>query len=747
MTSGNLSGMHFTAKNNPEHFKSCLQELSYSPWQNMNIKTFEKNYNGIQNSIKDSGLFELSQLFELYLITKSLLDRNRPSWVDPFIFGNINIEQYLGINAEQLAGSSWQVVPVLLAEDNSAHIRLFIVGRLTCEPDPGLIPAWAESLFDQDFLESASTALELTIGQPANQTINSTVGHFMFYPLTLANKQVQFKGRSGSLALALGFKCLLEGMPPISNKVICTGVVQANGVIRKVGGLDAKYEIFHGPNAYNCLLYPASNRLNAPDNNPDNKKINIPVKTFDQAWMFSSLYTEAHQNKLFLLTKILDDPKYFTDNLKNLPGEWVSWINQEKKAGNILYNIVHDPALLIAFTEKFESIVEHYGIDQAAAISKLMTDSMLEHIDTAAPMSALRWYTSNLSLANHLGEVKQSLAWENRGMALVDQVKKRDITLVATFFNHCLVASHDRFEFTPDLPNTLKEILESLQTEYRNKCNSGCTMHPILGKLYGTLMQHYAFCGPEYILKSEDYSEKALAALGVNLDDEHKPDWMRQYSYLTYARLDARDFAGAAKSLDQYLEMSETDSWFSINATDGIDPTPPINSSKKAKEALSFLDKLSCWELGLVCRFFAQVKDHPFRQTVYEQMVSLNHKIETRHPWQLYTYNLGRIALDLGDKKNARHLLEESRRICLSSKSGPTIRVMALLPLSLLDDLYEQTRNNEFCKIMDQSKKEILEASRQLDSSHFAFLQEISFENALVKVKEKPGSIFPFSYR
>jgi len=746
MTSGNLSGMHFTARNNPEHFKSCLQELSYSPWQNMNSEAFEKKYNGIQSFIRESEFLELSQLFELYLITKLLLDRNRPSWVDPFIFSNIKIEQYLGINAEQLAGSSWQVVPVLLAEDNSAHIRLFILGRLTCKTDPGLIPAWAESLFDHDFLESARTALELTIGQPTNQAINPTLGHFMLYPLTLANNQVQFKGRSGSLALALGFKRLLEGMPPMSNKVICTGVVQADGQIGKVGGLGNKYETFHSPNAYNCLLYPVSNRLNGSNNNSDEKKDSLPVKTFDQAWMFASLYTEAHQDKLFLLTKILD-PKYFTDILKNLPGEWLSWISQEKKAEKILHHIVHDSDLLIAFTEKFESIVENYGIDQAAAISQLMTNSMLDYIDTVAPMSALRWYTSNLSLANHQGKVAQALTWKNRGMALVDQVKQLDIKLVATFFNHCLVASHDRFEFTPDIPDTLEEILKFLQTEYQNNCNVGCTIHPVLGKLYGTLMQHYAFCGPEYILKSEAYSEKALAALGVDMDVEHKGDWMRQYSYLTYARLDAKDFAGAAKSLDQYLEITEIDSCFSINPTDVIDPTPPANSSKKPKKALSFLDKFTCWELALICRFFAQVKDHPLRRSVYEQMLSSNYKIEISNPWQLYTYNLGKIALDLGDEENARHLLEKSCRICLSSKSGPTIRVMALLPLSLLGDLYKQAGNNEFCKIMDQSKKDILAVSRQLDVNHFAFLQEMSFKKALVKVRENPGSVFPFSDR
>jgi len=746
MTSGNLSGMHFTARNNPEHFKSCLQELSYSPWQNMNSEAFEKKYNGIQRVIRESEFFELSQLFELYLITKLLLDQNRPSWVDPFIFSNIKIEQYLGINAEQLAGSSWQVVPVLLAQDNSAHIRLFILGRLSCKTDPGLIPPWAESLFDQDFLESARTALELTIAQHTNQANISSAGHFMFYPLTLANNQVQFKGRSGSLALALGFKGLLKGMPPMSNKVICTGVVQADGQIGKVGGLGNKYETFHSPNAYNCLLYPVSNRLNASYNKPGEKKITLPVKTFDQAWMFASIYTEAHQNKLFLLTKILD-PKYFTDNLKNLPGEWLSWISQEKKADNILRHIVNEPDLLIAFTEKFESIVENYGIGQAAAISQLMTDSMLDYMDTAAPMSALRWYTSNLSLANHQGEVNQALAWKKRGMALVDQVKQRDITLVVTFFNHCLVASHDRFEFTPELPETLEGILKFLQIEYQNNCNAGCTRHTVLGKLYGTLMQHYAFCGPEYIRESEAYSEKALTALGEDLDGEHKGDWMRQYSYLTYARLDAKDFAGAAKSLDQYLEISEIDFCFSINPTDVIDPTPPTNFSKKPKKDLSFLDKLSCWELALICRFFAQVKDHPLRRKVYEQMVSSNYKIEISHPWQIYTYNLGKIALDLGDEENARHLLEKSRRICLSSNSGPTIRVMALLSLSLLADLYEQTDNKDLCKIMDQSKKEIFEAARQLDASHFAFLQEMSFEKALVKVRENPGSVFPFSYR
>ena len=332
-------------------------------------------------------------------------------------------------------------------------------------------------------------------------------------------------------------------------------------------------------------------------------------------------------------------------------------------------------------------------------------------------------------------------------MALVDRVKRLDIKLVATFFNHCLVASHNRFEFSPDLPDILEQILKFLQTEYQNQCNFDCTIHPVLGKLYGTLMQHYAFCGPEHIRKSEAYSKKALAALGAKKDNENKADWMRQYSYLTYARLDAGNFSGASKSLAQYLEMTEADVLFSIPSTDLINPAPHINYSEKPGKRLSFVDKLSCWELALVCRFFAQVKDHPFRNPLYEQMLSLNYKIETCHPWQLYTYNLGRIALDLGDEENARHLLEKSRSICLSSTSGPTIRVMALLPLSLMADLYEQTSNKEFCKIMDQSQKKVLEASRQLDGNHFAFLQEMSFENALVKVRENPGGVFPFSYR
>ena len=60
----------------------------------------------------------------------------------------------------------------------------------------------------------------------------------------------------------------------------------------------------------------------------------------------------------------------------------------------------------------------------------------------------------------------------------------------------------------------MKEILEFLQARYRIECDFGCTVNLVLGKLYGTLMQHYAFCGPKYIRESTAYAQKSLTALG-----------------------------------------------------------------------------------------------------------------------------------------------------------------------------------------------------------------------------------------
>ena len=721
MKTGNLSSLHFVAKNNPRYFKSCLLALPRSPWQGLDAGAFENLYHGIHAAIGEPGL---SRFFNLYLISAFLMDQDPPPWVKSLISSRINIENDLGISADQFATSTWQSVPVLLAGENHAHIRTFMVGRLTCGPDPGLVPQWAHPLFDPKALESARTALDFVTSHSAGQTMTSDQGHFIFYPLTPANSnQVQFKGGSASLALALGFKSLLKGTP-ISNKLICTGVVTGNGRIKWVGSLGKKYSIFERNRALSCLLYPVSNRIN------DQDKRCIPVETFDQAWMIAHLYSEKHQNKLFLLTRILDNPKYFVDHLTTLPWEWVSWINQEKKALGLLHSIVEDPGLLKTFTKKFESIVENGFTDQAAAISELITDSMLNRIDRKTPLSALRWYTANLSLANHLGQVKHPLEWEQRGMALADRVRHLDSDLVATFFNHCLVTSHNRFHFTPALPLSLERTLSFLQARYKNECNFGCTINLVLGRLYGTLMQHYAFCGPGYIQESEAYGKKALTALGADLDFENKEEWIRQYCYLTYARLDAGNITGAQKSLEQYLEIKKTDP---LTRSAGLPFSP---------------DKLSCWQLALVCRFFAQVKDHPLGQAVYDQILSMiDVMVEPAHPWQLCTYNLGRMALDSGDEKNARLLLKKSLEICLSKKSGPTIQVMALLPLSLLADLYEHTNSKDDNQIMEQAKQKILTASSQLNGPHFAFLQETSFETALVRVRKTPGAVFPFSYR
>jgi len=73
---------------------------------------------------------------------------------------------------------------------------------------------------------------------------------------------------------------------------------------------------------------------------------------------------------------------------------------------------------------------------------------------------------------------------------------------------------------------------------------------------------------------------------------------------------------------------------------------------------------------------------------------------------------------------------------------------MALLPLSLLSALYEETGKGNFDTIINhQEQKNIVSASKQLDASHFAFLQTCSFENALGKIREHPETVFPFSYR
>ena len=259
-----------------------------------------------------------------------------------------------------------------------------------------------------------------------------------------------------------------------------------------------------------------------------------------------------------------------------------------------------------------------------------------------------------------------------------------------------------------------------LERRFEVECTAGCQVNSTLGALYGSMAQNFGFCGPRFIdqtLRCADLAEKCFAE-GRFL--EYREESLRPFSYATYALLDAGDVEKVTEVLCSYLDLDSLE--LVPEACEGFSP----------------------WGHAIVARFFAE-SEHPGMASRYlvDALRMKQGLVKPVHPWQLWLYNLGRIALALGRKQDAKNLFDESFELCLSQEHGPTVHLMALLPLAGLDFLGECDR------VRANLVGNRLRAEAQtLNPKHFRLLvEEPDLKKILSRLREKPGALFPFSYR
>jgi hypothetical protein len=111
------------------------------------------------------------------------------------------------------------------------------------------------------------------------------------------------------------------------------------------------------------------------------------------------------------------------------------------------------------------------------------------------------------------------------------------------------------------------------------------------------------------------------------------------------------------------------------------------------------------------------------------------------HPWQLWAFNLGCIALRSRHTPMAEQLFRESLRICRLPGLGPTVRLMSLLPLAGLCSLGRLPSD------LPMIEDEIRKAARTIEHSGFTALLQQPLRCALDSVWREPETFFPFTYR
>jgi hypothetical protein len=239
-----------------------------------------------------------------------------------------------------------------------------------------------------------------------------------------------------------------------------------------------------------------------------------------------------------------------------------------------------------------------------------------------------------------------------------------------------------------------------------------------LGELHGTIAQNFGFCGPRYLELAFAHSAKSIDAFGRGEVPERFEDFLRQYGYMVYAFLDAGQTERALKTFGAF---TGTRDWQEVLL--------------KARSG-----KFSRWQHAALARLLAH-SDHGGVSDLYlgEFRDFQKAGLEEKHPWQLWAWNMGVLAVHKRLPSTALKMFTESLRLC--RKFGPTVRVMALLPLSGLRLMEALPADLPAVEI------EVREAAEMLNPDHFQAVLENRFERVLEAVWWKPEVFFPFTYR
>lgn len=706
----NLSFLSSLFQINPEIAADYLYEVHPNRWAGLSEPAFCEAY---ETLLRRLAFREgMAALLWLHLIGHFLIHADRlPRWAGAFLQTRAPGETAFAVSIQKMQMGRWSAVAIWLVIDGRAHRRFFLIGRGPWPETGALIPEWAVSLFDaparQAMADAVSASLE--IGGSALDNGES----FLIFPILPPDTRVHVTGRSHGLAVALACAAL-RGKAPLADTIAASGDVEKGGRLRKVRHLMEKSALA-SRFGYHGFICPAEGHVAAGEYPMEM----LPAATLEDAVMLNALFEPGKGERLQLFKAMLGSPVRFVDNCLNVPGRWLAWMRDQKKDLALRNAASTDPELFKELLHQFQKSLE---TDHPACrfFAALFNPDDLRRLPVTHQVEGFKWAVLALATANHAGQLSPAGQWTAFAEEQKPDIQKFHSGEVVNFLNHLFIdIYHNRFSFPAALPFVITDILHRLESIHLAQCSGlGCVTHMELGALYGTIGQHYAFQGPNHLQTALGFFEKARNALG-DPSPGLSSDWRRQYAYEAYAYLDAGKWEPAAIALKRYLMIS---GW---------------------EELTGIVSHLEKYAHALLARFVADTGDPAVtRCYVADALNRCPHEGQAGHPWQLWSYNMGRVLVALGEPDRAELFFRESLCRCMAPDVGPTIQVMALLPLSGLESLNRLSRRD-----LENRERDVRKAMDPLDAGHFAALKVMDFRRMIQSVSRSPERWFPFAYR
>lgn len=688
-----------------------LMNPDSTPWADMDSASFENTFLSLKQALPEPP--ELGRQLELFLIFHLLKEGERtPRWASRLIRQHIALESHFpSMSWERLTGGVWTVFPVAMVKGERRKLRHFMAGLLAGPPAHELLPPWAACLLDdaaRKALAAAARAASAMHPLPEDAFLYT-------FPLAQPNGECQFKGSSFGLAASLAFLKVSTGRKT-SKRYLATGSLREKGAVGAVEGLAGKLALAKEEGDFNLFIYPDENGTMTGEPDLDL----FPVANLDEAWGGVLRHASGNGADLLLFSRMMKDPAAFVAGMARVDASWIRYEADRGHFADISRGFASQPILFAGYVENIGRKLDAWALDDAELFLSLIAPEDLEAASRSAPLAAFRFHTHQIALSNHRGDTATAQAWAKKTEGLFHTAMRGDLNLCADFINNRFVTSHNRYEFNPHFREDFSRILETLERRHEAACTGGCPTDPVLGRLYGTIAQNFAFCGPDYLSDTQRYAHKAMAAFGGGDIPEMRPEMIRQYSYLTYACLDDGDYPRARKHL---LAFIGADDWQTV--------------MEKCRSG-----RLSIWHHAALARLVADTHetadgDEYLRWAIGEKPCFA----QGGHPLQLWAFNMGRMAIH-HEPYAAKRWFQRSLDLCLEERKRPTIYCMALLPLAGLWHV-----GATGAAAASRLLSEISRVAERLNPEHFRMLSSAGTGDLLEDVWMHPEKLFPFTYR
>ena len=630
-----------------------------------------------------------------------------PAWVLPWLRSNIDLRELgLALPWETLLSMQWALFPIALADAERAAITYVLVGMGTAAGVGVRLPAWWGRVADLE----AQASIAIISGLLCPQTERA----FCFWPLLPFIDRLLVNGPSLALPFLLAARGLLGG--ETRRDVLASGKVAEDGGLEPVGGLALKAAAA-AREGLSGFIHP---RAPGPVDVADGSIERLEARSLQEAFFLGETFKPGEGAGRVEEVRMMGDPAKLAANALLLSEATLRWKGFEAAYRQQVEVLATRRPLLDHFLDNLERAMDvpDCAVNRLQVLLAPFSEERVQALAARHPLAAFRLAQLQLTVGSRQGHVAVADGWARLGNLLLARImaNEQGLELQAAHLNRKFVLHrHGRYDFRPDLPEAMMEVIEALteSARIRRRYHAG-TVAPALGKLYGTIAQNYGFCGPAFLREVERCAALAQEAFGGGRHDACEEDWRRQFCYLVYALLDAGKAEAARQALGRYLggpfELFTQNDYSALNR----------------------------YQHAALARFLRETGETPAAygkwsaRQVFEDL--------SEHPWQLWLNNLGLAAQGPTFKK-----MVWARAVDQALSLGASARPMALLPLANLwqDGLWED-------QLLEEKTREALKAlnTPALCREHFhRYLKGEVWQEVLWSVLTFGDRLFPFSYR